>query len=281
MSDRLEALMAHFSINARTFHAGALCGVNSPDHRHGLGQLHLLSEGELVVRHGAQTVATLREPTMLLYPRPMDRLFVTDEVLGANVVCANLEFQGGAANPIASALPPYVFLPLSDLHDVRAVLDLLFQEASSGNCGRKVVLDRLFDVVLVQVLRVLMEKRELQSGMLAGLAHPLLRKAIVAMHESPGEGWSLGSLADIANMSRTAFAVNFKGTVGCTPGAYLQAWRIGMAKRALLAGRAMKHVAMDVGYGSEAALSRAFKAQTGSAPREWLKARLGGEANPT
>lgn len=52
-----------------------------------------------------------------------------------------------------------------------------------------------------------------------------------------------------------------RDTVGVTPGAYLQRWRIGLVQKALLAGRSIKLIAQEVGYGSEAALSRAFKAQ--------------------
>ena len=44
-------------------------------------------------------------------------------------------------------------------------------------------------------------------------------------------------------MSRTVFANGFRDTVGCTPGAYLQRWRIGLAQRAHGLGRpAAAHV---------------------------------------
>ena len=70
-------------------------------------------------------------------------------------------------------------------------------------------------------------------------------------------------------MSRSAFAGAFRGVVGMTFGHYLQGWRIGLAQQALRRGRPLKVVAAEVGYGSEAALSRAFKAQTGVSPRQW------------
>jgi AraC-like DNA-binding protein len=73
-------------------------------------------------------------------------------------------------------------------------------------------------------------------------------------------------------MSRTVFANAFRDVVGCTPGVYLQRWRIGLAQKGLREGRALKHIAADVGYGGEAALSRAFRAHTGQSPREWRKA---------
>jgi len=36
-------------------------------------------------------------------------------------------------------------------------------------------------------------------------------------------------------------------------------------------GRPIKVIAIEVGYGSEAAFSRAFKAHTGQSPRDWKK----------
>ena len=77
----------------------------------------------------------------------------------------------------------------------------------------------------------------------------------------------------LSGMSRSSFASGFRDTVGVTPAAYLQQWRVGLAQKALLQGKSLKHIAMDVGYGSEAALSRAFKAQSGKSPREWRNAR--------
>ena len=86
--------------------------------------------------------------------------------------------------------------------------------------------DRLFEVVLIQILRHLMYSGQTQVGMLGGLAHPRLRQAMVAMHERPAEDWSLERLASIAGMSRSVFANAFRETVGCTPGVYLQRWRV-------------------------------------------------------
>jgi AraC-like DNA-binding protein len=92
------------------------------------------------------------------------------------------------------------------------------------------------------------------------------------MHEKPALEWTLDALAAEAGMSRSVFAIQFRDTVGCTPGVYLQRWRLGLAQQALRQGRPLKLIAQEVGYGSEAALSRAFKAQSGLSPREWKQA---------
>jgi AraC-like DNA-binding protein len=273
MADRLAALLGHFAVSARTFQAGALCGINSLDGKSPYGQLHLIREGEVEVRHGKGAALRITQPSLLLYPRPMAHRFVTDRKKGAAFVCAHLSFEGGAANPIAGALPPFVCLPLSQLQGCEAVLNLLFEEATAQYCGRQAMLDRLFEVVLIQILRQLMEQKQANVGMLAGLAHQQLRRALVAMHEQPEKEWTLEDLASVSGMSRSTFANNFREAVGVTPGAYLQRWRIGLAQKALLQERSLKIIAQEVGYGSEAALSRAFKAQVGKSPREWRSAQ--------
>lgn len=271
MVDRLAALLSHFSVTAHTFHTGPLCGSNALGLREPYGQLHLVRDGNVEVRHGARVALRITEPSLLLYPRPMAHRFITDKEHGANFVCADVLFEGGSTNPIVAALPPMICTPLAQMPGCEPVLQVLFDEAGASNCGRQALLDRLFEVVIIQLLRELMEQQQVQVGMLAGLAHERLRAAIVAMHQEPDKDWSLELLAEQAGMSRTAFATAFRSTVGQTPGAYLQRWRIGLAQKLLRQGQSLKLIASQVGYGTEAALSRAFRAQTGSSPREWRK----------
>lgn len=268
MVDRLAVLLERFAVNATVFHAGALCGINSLQGEDDAGQLHLVRRGPVQVSHGQQTVQ-VDVPSLLLYPRPMPHRFTTDPQQGADMACANLHFEGGRLNPISAALPDFICLPLTDLYGGSAVLDLLFEEAFEQRCGRTVMVNRLFEVVMIQVLRQLMEGGQMRGGLFAGLGHPRLRLALVAMHEAPAQAWTLEGLAETAGMSRSVFAASFREAMGTTPGQYLQGWRVGLAQQALRQGRPLKRIADEVGYGSEAALSRAFKAHTGQSPRQW------------
>jgi AraC-like DNA-binding protein len=274
--DRLEALIKHFAVTARMFHSGTLCGVNELPGEETGGQLHLVKSGPIDVIHEGRDTLHITTPCVLLYPRPFARRFVTDAKHGVDTACANLHFAGGVANPISSALPDVVCLPLDSIDGADHILALLFDEAFGDRCGRHALVDRLFEVFLIQVLRHLMETGGVRGGMLAGMAHANLRKALVAMHNEPATEWSLESLAKTAGMSRSVFANAFRDTVGCTPGAYLQGWRIRLVQNALRQGRQLKMISVDVGYGSEAALSRAFKAQSGLTPREWLRTQNAG-----
>nr|WP_294865330.1 AraC family transcriptional regulator [uncultured Pseudogulbenkiania sp.] len=271
-TDRLDALLNHFPVQARLFHSGTLCGITDFSAPEEGGQMHLIRTGSVEVIHPGRPTLQVNVPSLLFYPRPLARRFVMDAQHGADLACAELRFDGGAENPIVGALPDVICLPLESIGGTGQVLALLFEEAFSNNCGRHALLDRLFEVVLIQVLRHLMETNQIRGGMLAGLSHPKLRKALVAMHEQPGREWSLEALANISGMSRSVFAGAFRSAVGCTPGAYLQGWRVRLVQQALRQGRQLKMIAVDVGYSSEAALSRAFKAQCGVTPREWRQA---------
>jgi AraC-like DNA-binding protein len=275
MVDRLAALLGHFSVSARTFQSGPLCGVNALDGTDPYGQLHLLRKGKAEVWHGNAKAHDLLEPTLLFYPRPAAHRFVTDAEHGADFVCAHISFEGGAANPLANALPACVCIPLAELPDSVSVLTLLFAEAEASNCGRQALLDRLFEVILIQLLRQLMENGSAQVGLLAGFAHPQLRRAIVAIHQAPEKEWSVESLAAVAGMSRSVFSNQFREAVGETPASYLQRWRIGLVQKWLTSGQSLKLIAEEAGYGSESALSRAFKSQCGVSPMVWLKQERG------
>ncbi len=270
MADRLAALMTHFPMRAQVFNTGPLCGINTLQSDGAHGQLHLVRRGEMEVRYGRETLH-VTQPSLLLFPRPLTHRFITAPGCEVDMVCANLAFEGGTSNPIASALADLVCLPLDQVWGAEPVLSLLFEEAFEQRCGRVALVERLLEVVMIQVLRQLMENGEVNGGLLSGLAHPRLRNALVAMHETPAKEWTLEELAGVAGMSRSVFATNFRETVGVTPGQYLQGWRVRLTQKALRRGRPLKMIATEVGYGSEAALSRAFRAQTGLSPRGWKK----------
>lgn len=135
--------------------------------------------------------------------------------------------------------------------------------------------DRLFEVLLLQMLRWLLDQPAhsgIQSGVLAGLAHPKLARVLTAVHKQPGADWSLERMAQAAGMSRSGFAAEFKAAVGTPPGDYLLRWRVSIAQAQLRSGTAVKSVSDALGYASPAAFSRAFTQVVGASPRAWLKA---------
>ncbi len=277
--DRLSSLLERFSVRAHLFHTGPLCGVTTYAAKPGRGFLHVLRQGEMVVTHRASTGLRQRtkvsEPSLLFYPRPLAHEFHNAPNDGADFACATLDFEGGHTHPLVQALPPLVLVPLHRVEGLAPALALLFAETERVRCGQRLLADRLFEVVLLQLLRWLLDRPEdggVPIGMLTGLSDPQLARALVAMHDHPGQPWSLDTLAQEAGLSRTAFAARFKGVVGTTPGDYLANWRMSLTQTGLRQGRPVKVLASELGYANASALSRVFLQRMGLSPRAWLSA---------
>ena len=270
MDDRLVSLLRRFELTARVFQTGPLCGSSRFDAADGLGYIHVLRAGRMRVDTVGQDSVLVDTPTLLFYMTPTThRLQPLGE--GADTVCASFEFGAGVSNPLIKALPQLVRVDIADLPNVAETLGVLFREATEDHCGRQAVLDRMIEVLIIQLLRELMDQGLLESGLLAGLADPRLAKAINAMHADPAHAWTLDGLAATASMSRARFAVRFRQTVGLTPMLYLSEWRLGVAQSLLRKGWAVQAVADRVGYASASALSRAFATQFGLSPRDWRR----------
>lgn len=275
--DRLSSLLERFRVRAHLFHAGPLCGVTHFDAQPGRGFLHVLRRGEMALTHRAKSGAPrrirLREPSLLFYPRPLAHDFHNAPEEGSDFVCAALDFDGGPGNPLLQALPPLVVLPLSQVDGLEHSLALLFAETDRVRCGARLLADRLFEVVLIQLLRWLLDHPDeagIPAGLITGLSEPRLARALSALHEHPGKPWSLERMAERAGMSRSAFAAGFKAAVGQTPADYLAHWRLMLAQAQLRQGRSIKAIADELGYANPSALSRLFTQKIGRSPRHWL-----------
>jgi AraC-like DNA-binding protein len=184
-----------------------------------------------------------------------------EEVLAA----VRIDF-GGPANPLIAALPERMEFALEASSPMQTVAGLLMVEASAERCGRQVALDNLCQLLLLQLLRQMIDQGAAGPGLLAGLSHPQLFPALVAVHEAPSRDWSVEDMSAIAGMSRTRFMALFPRVVGVTPMAYLARWRMVLARRELERGGRVKQVARRIGYGSAAAFSRAYQRTFGEPP---------------
>lgn len=271
--DRLAAIFERVRVSARVFNTGALCGPVAFTRAEGPGHVHVLRAGRLGVEGSGLDPRPLEAPAAVLFPRAGPHRLVPADGTAAELVCAEVDF-GGPGNPLEQGLPPVLVLRLATGDRLERALSLLFEEASVHECGRQAALDRIAELTLIYMLRHLMEDQAPRFGLLAGLAHPTLRRALTRMHEAPADPWTLETLADAAGMSRSVFAESFHATVGMAPGEYLTRWRLSLARASLLAGKPVKTVAREVGYDSPAAFSRAFSRHFGAPARDIARGEL-------
>ncbi|MEX3790384.1 helix-turn-helix domain-containing protein [Paraburkholderia sp. BR14374] len=144
---------------------------------------------------------------------------------------------------------------------------LLLAECARPGLGSRALVEALLKQCLIMVVR-----RQIDTGgpdlpWAAGLADRRLARALEAILERPASPLSVERLADIAGMSRSAFAAQFMKAFGQPPMAMLKVVRLRKAAE-LLATTALSvvEVARMVGFSSRSNFSQAFHAKHGMDP---------------
>ena len=173
---------------------------------------------------------------------------------------------GGEINPLFLALPENIELDISDDQETTNLVLLLKTENEARRCGSESVLNRIGEIIIVRVMRVLIERGDAPTGLFSGLSDKRLSRAIVAIHDNPGRVWRNEDLAEIAGLSLSRFAQLFHEVVGETPIGYLRRWRLILARQDVMRGDRVQEIARRYAYGSSEALTRAFGKHFGESP---------------
>lgn len=201
------------------------------------------------------------------------------EILNRPLPSKDLESMSGIAfaararlgtvdHPFIQTLPRRTVLSIADDPHLRSMVSLTLREIGLDRCGVRTVMNRLAEILFIQVLRNFMDSGLAQAGVLNGLSDDRISRALVAIHSDPSYAWSADNLAEIALMSRSRFIDVFRTKVGDTPIAYVRQWRLTLALQDIQGGAQVKSVAHRYAYNSGEALSRAFKKQFGFCPAD-------------
>jgi AraC-like DNA-binding protein len=193
----------------------------------------------------------------------------------AHLICGFLGCDARPFNPLLAHLPRVLHVPASRAGGgvLTQFVQLALSEAGALTAGSQCMLARLSELMFIEVVRrYLSELPESSTGWLAGLRDPCIGKVLAKLHAAPAHPWTLAELAHEVAMSRSVLAERFAELVGIPPMQYLAQWRIQLAATRLTSGQdSLAEIAAQVGYGSETALSRAFKRQVGVAPALWRR----------
>lgn len=265
--DAVSTLLLRLGFSADIFFQGTFCGSNHFPAEPMRGHLHLLRAGSLSLTQDDGTRVALEGPALAWYPRPHAHGLATGAGQ-AQLLCASVHLAGDDA--AIDALPACLHASLAQLPALAGTLALLFDEAQTADLGHELVLNRLCEVLIVQLLRHALDGELLSATALAGQSDAALGKAMHAMQAHPGGKWTVEKLAALCGMSRSRFARQFHLVVGCPPASYLNQQRIARAQALLRQGRLVQDIAIEVGYSSQPAFTRAFRAAARLSPRDWL-----------
>jgi AraC-like DNA-binding protein len=178
-----------------------------------------------------------------------------------------------ASEPLSELFPTIFHAPADGSSNSRRIADLvrLVEDeiaGSSGQPGGSAVVDRLGDLILIELLRVETRRvNEANPVWVHGIADPVVARLVTHFHAEPGRHWDWASICRAAGLSRSALDRRFRSVLGQSPKRYLFALRMRLAAAALAEGRkSIAEIASSVGYESEPAFHRAFHRKLGLTP---------------
>lgn len=221
----------------------------------------------------ASNMALPAEPSSNYFPPPRPGAVVTINGGGDFfLVGSRFGVSGGHSETLMEMLPPVVHIrSQAEQAALRWAVERMMQELHDPEPGGSLIAQHLAHMMLVQALRLYVkEVGSNRTGWLFAVADKQLGPAIGAIHADPAYRWTLPGLAGRACMSRSAFALKFRETVGSSPMEYVTRWRM------LLAGDKLENstdpisaISLSLGYESESAFSTAFKRVMGTSPRQY------------
>jgi AraC-like DNA-binding protein len=262
--------------------------VGEPPVRLETGDIVMFPHGDAHVMSSAPGIQPVRMTAEWIHmtrndPRPIPVVFNTPNQFSygapgpdspTHVACGFLGCDLRPFNPLIATLPRLLHLPAaSDGAWISQVMLQAVNASQNKRPGGEAVLERISEMMFVDAVRRHVERLpEEGTGWLAGLRDRYVGRALALIHDHPSRAWTIDALADEIALSRSAFHERFVRLIGQPPMQYLTQWRMQVAANLLRQSHApIAAIALDVGYESEAAFTRAFKRQVGAPPGAWRR----------
>jgi AraC family transcriptional regulator, activator of mtrCDE len=198
---------------------------------------------------------------------------------GASVdlLCGRFVYARGAGELLMRTLPHVLHVGLREASGgapLQLLTSVLRTEASNGQPGAGAIVNALGQALLAYALRAYGRGARVPSGWLALAADARLGQSVQAVLQAPEKPWTVESLGDVSAMSRATYARQFRERAGMSVGAFVAQIRM-MHACALLqdSQRGQAEIGQAVGYQSEAAFGKAFRAVLGTTPGRWRRAQ--------
>jgi AraC-like DNA-binding protein/uncharacterized cupin superfamily protein len=179
------------------------------------------------------------------------------------LLCGTISYDSTVNHPFLKDLPCFIQISTADDSEfdwLKSLVNVLENESKQSSPGSTLMVDRLTEILFIQLLRAHMQQMKTPTGYMAALADVKIGVALNLIHAETDEKWTVDSLSKAAALSRTSFTEKFSALVGSSPKAYLTHSRMLKAKNKLQhSDDSMLSIAESAGYSSEAAFSKALK----------------------
>ncbi|TWX53052.1 AraC family transcriptional regulator [Colwellia hornerae] len=199
-------------------------------------------------------------------------LFQQGEITN-KIMCGIVEYDEAIEHPILSALPSIIQLSnIQSSDNVWMTVKLIDAEINRTNSKKNSIIDRLTEVLFIQLLNNFIKKNEHLTGFLSALKEPRLNKILQLIHQNPERQWTLDIISDVVGMSRATLQRKFKAAIGVSPMVYISRWRMAKAYQLLKhSNLSLEGIADGIGFSDARTLSHAFKEYYGDTPSKFRK----------
>ena len=186
-------------------------------------------------------------------------LFQQGEITN-KLICGQVHYDREILHPILDSLPSVLHFPGIKSDDpIWITVTLIDIEMDRAQVNRTSIIDRLTEVLFLQLLNSYMSENKEISGFFAALRNHRIHRVLGLIHQDPQYQWSLELLGERVGMSRATLARQFKHAVGIPPMAYISNWRMMRAHHLLkYTSSSVEQIAETVGFSTARTLNKAF-----------------------
>lgn len=223
---------------------------------------HQVRRGQCLIECG-QINEIVGPGDIIFIPRHADHILksVSSE-FKTLLLCGYFQFDQAIEHPLLTTLPPLIIIR-SDVLEKNAGLkhtfDFLSEEFTNNQPGSTLLLDKLTEIMLIQLIRTEFSSESI-SNFSKALFDNQISQALKYIHTDPARHWTLDILSKEIGTSRTTLANRFRDLVGYTVFDYLTSVRLQKACNLLKTTSLPVYlIAENSGYRSEISFSKTFK----------------------
>ena len=258
---------------------------------------HYVLEGQFFVVVGNEPPMPVNAGQLLIFPRndmhiltsnPNLKPIIAQEIVvpGPDGSPARLVLDNGGdparafcgflgnndpSDPLIQNLPAFIQIDIQERLSgqwIEESIKMAMRDIALGGPGASASLARVAELLFAEAVReYIRTQTDKKDGWLAGLKDPAIGRALALLHSRPLDPCTLESLGRETGLSKSSLTDRFRRQIGTSPMNYLKSRRLHVAADRLIDSRApVSAVALESGYESESAFSRAFKKEFGQSP---------------
>ena len=185
------------------------------------------------------------------------------------LMCGLVEYDDVISHPIVSAMPSLFHISnISEEDSIWLTVRQIDNEIIRSGSKKNNIIDRLTEVLFIQLLNQYFNQHQDMTGFLAALKEPRLATVLQLIHKHPEQLWSLERFSAEIGMSRSTLQRKFKSSLGVSPITYLSNWRMTKAHQLIRhTSLSLEDIAEAVGFSDARTFRAAFQRHYGFTPR--------------